>query len=57
MGDEYVSVEHLLLALADQLGVTKDALLAALRDVRGNHRVTSPNPEQTYQALRSTAGT
>jgi ATP-dependent Clp protease ATP-binding subunit ClpB len=51
MGDEYVSVEHLLLALADEIGVTKDALLSALRAVRGNHRVTSPDPEQTYQAL------
>jgi ATP-dependent Clp protease ATP-binding subunit ClpB len=51
LGDEYVSVEHLLLALADELGVTKDALLTALRAVRGNHRVTTPDPEQTYQAL------
>ena len=51
MGDEYVSVEHLLLALADEIGVTKDALLTGLRAVRGNHRVTSPDPEQTYQAL------
>ena len=40
-----------MLALADQIGVTKDALLAALREVRGNHRVTTPDPEQTYQAL------
>jgi ATP-dependent Clp protease ATP-binding subunit ClpB len=51
MGDDYVSVEHLLLALADEIGVTKDALLAALRAVRGSHRVTSADPEQTYQAL------
>ena len=51
MGDDYVSVEHLVLALADQIGVTKDALLAGLRTVRGNHRVTTPDPEQTYQAL------
>ena len=51
LGDDYVSVEHLVLALADQIGVTKDALLAALRTVRGNHRVTTPDPEQTYQAL------
>jgi ATP-dependent Clp protease ATP-binding subunit ClpB len=51
LGDDYVSVEHLLLALADQIGVTKDALLAALRVVRGNHRVTTADPEQTYQAL------
>jgi ATP-dependent Clp protease ATP-binding subunit ClpB len=51
LGDDYVSVEHLILALADQIGVTKDALLTALRAVRGNHRVTTPDPEQTYQAL------
>jgi ATP-dependent Clp protease ATP-binding subunit ClpB len=51
LGDDYVSVEHLLLALADDIGVTKDALLTGLRAVRGNHRVTTPDPEQTYQAL------
>ncbi|HVB91612.1 MAG TPA: AAA family ATPase [Acidimicrobiales bacterium] len=51
LGDDYVSVEHLLLALADEIGVTKDALLTALRAVRGNHRVTTQDPEQTYQAL------
>jgi ATP-dependent Clp protease ATP-binding subunit ClpB len=51
LGDDYVSVEHLILALADQIGTTKDALLNALRTVRGNHRVTTPDPEQTYQAL------
>src|SRR5271165_1270874 len=51
MGDEYVSVEHLLLAMSDQLGVSRDQLLAALREIRGSHRVTSPNPEDTFQAL------
>jgi ATP-dependent Clp protease ATP-binding subunit ClpB len=51
LGDDYVSVEHLLLALADEIGVTKDALLTGLRAVRGSHRVSSPDPEQTYQAL------
>jgi ATP-dependent Clp protease ATP-binding subunit ClpB len=51
LGDDYVSVEHLILALADQIGATKDALLIALRAVRGNHRVTTQDPEQTYQAL------
>ena len=51
MGDEYLSVEHVLLALADRLGVERDALLTALRDVRGSHRVTSQNPEETFQAL------
>ncbi len=51
MGDDYLSVEHLLLAMADRLGVERDALLAALRDVRGSHRVTTPDPEETFQAL------
>jgi ATP-dependent Clp protease ATP-binding subunit ClpB len=51
MGDEYLSVEHLVLAMADRLGVDRDALLAALRDVRGSHRVTSQNPEEKFQAL------
>jgi ATP-dependent Clp protease ATP-binding subunit ClpB len=51
MGDEYVSVEHLLLALSDLIGVKRDELLTALRQVRGSHRVTSQNPEEQYQAL------
>ncbi len=51
MGDEYLSVEHLLLAMADRVGVDRDQLLGALRDVRGSHRVTSQNPEETFQAL------
>jgi ATP-dependent Clp protease ATP-binding subunit ClpB len=51
MGDEYLSVEHLLLALADQLGVPRDKLLVALREIRGSHRVTTQNPEEQYQAL------
>ena len=51
MGDEYLSVEHLLLAMADRLGVDRDQLLSALRDVRGSHRVTNQNPEETFQAL------
>ena len=51
LGDEYLSVEHLLLALADRLEVGKDDLLHALREVRGSHRVTSQNPEDQYQAL------
>ncbi|HET9691362.1 MAG TPA: AAA family ATPase [Acidimicrobiales bacterium] len=51
LGDEYLSVEHLLLALAERIGATHEALLAALRDVRGSHRVTSQNPEEQYQAL------
>jgi ATP-dependent Clp protease ATP-binding subunit ClpB len=59
MQDEYVSTEHLLLALTEssegkrltQFGLTKDAILRALTEVRGNQRVTSQNPEDTYQAL------
>ncbi len=61
-GDEYVSTEHLLLALLDhagggagrvlqQAGLTRDNLMQALREVRGTQRVTSPNPEGTYAAL------
>jgi ATP-dependent Clp protease ATP-binding subunit ClpB len=61
--DEYVSTEHLLLALASEagrspaaqllqrLGVSKDVLYKALTEVRGNQRVTSQNPESTYEAL------
>ncbi|HVE94282.1 MAG TPA: AAA family ATPase [Acidimicrobiales bacterium] len=51
LGDEYLSTEHLLLALADRVGVAKDDLLAALREVRGSHRITSADPESTFQAL------
>jgi len=49
--DEYLSAEHLLVALADRVGVDRETLLAALADVRGSHRVTSQNPEDQYQAL------
>ena len=48
LSDEYVSVEHLLLALGL---VPRDALLAALQQVRGGQRVTSQDPEGSYQAL------
>jgi ATP-dependent Clp protease ATP-binding subunit ClpB len=51
MGDDYVSVEHLLLEWAELLGATREQLMSALRDVRGSHRVTSPTPEDTFQAL------
>ncbi len=51
LGDEYLSTEHLLLALADKVGVGREELLTALRDIRGSHRVTSQNPEDQYQAL------
>ena len=49
--DEYVSTEHLLLALADRLGVTREDVLSAMQAVRGSHRVTSQNPEDQFQAL------
>ena len=49
--DEYLSTEHLLLAMADRIDVSREDLLTALRDVRGSHRVTSQNPEDQYQAL------
>jgi ATP-dependent Clp protease ATP-binding subunit ClpB len=62
-GDEYVSTEHLLLVILEhasgatqrilqQAGITRDNLLAALREVRGTQRVTSPTPEGTYAALQ-----
>ena len=61
--DEYVSVEHLLLALAEEgsstaagrllkeHGITRDSFLSALTQIRGNQRVTSANPEVAYEAL------
>lgn len=59
--DEYISTEHLLLALADahdevaalmaREGVTTDSILKALKDVRGNVKIESPEPEAAYQAL------
>src|SRR3979411_1758211 len=54
--DEFVSTEHFLLAMADEplfreLGITRDRVLQALQEVRGNQRVTSQNPETTYQSL------
>ena len=49
--DEFLSVEHLVLAMNQRLGVGSEELLQALRDVRGSHRVTSQNPEEQYQAL------
>ena len=61
--DEYVSTEHFLLALAEPAagatakrltgrGATKDALLKSLKEVRGSSRITDPNPEDKYQALK-----
>ncbi len=59
--DDYVSVEHLLLAMVEgndgaahilrDAGLTRATLMTALREVRGNQRVTSQNPEETYQSL------
>ncbi|HEY7050154.1 MAG TPA: ATP-dependent chaperone ClpB [Jatrophihabitantaceae bacterium] len=49
--DEYVSTEHLLIALADLLGAQPGALRDALASLRGSQRVTSPDPEGTFQAL------
>jgi ATP-dependent Clp protease ATP-binding subunit ClpB len=49
--DDFISVEHFLLAAADELGVPRDRLMQALREVRGNQRVTTKNPEATYEAL------
>jgi ATP-dependent Clp protease ATP-binding subunit ClpB len=54
--DEYISTEHLVLALADHkllksTGASHDALLKALRQIRGSQRVTDQNPESKYQAL------
>src|SRR6188472_4246779 len=49
--DDFLSVEHLLLAMGDRLGVEREELLRVLADVRGSHRVTSQNPEDQFQAL------
>ena len=49
--DEYLSVEHLLLALHERLKVSREELLQAMRSVRGSHRITSQNPEEQYRAL------
>ncbi len=60
--DEYISTEHILIALAEanndvgsllnKNGISKKAILSALKDIRGNQRVTSQNPEETYQSLK-----
>lgn len=63
LNDEYISVEHLLLAMSDvqhrevvevfkHYQLTRDRLLKALMEIRGNQRVTSQNPEATYEALK-----
>ena len=62
MKDDYISVEHLFLALLDEndqacerlfkrFGITKDSFLIGLKEVRGNTNVTTDNPEDTYEAL------
>mgnify|MGYP003332517425 CR=1 FL=1 len=49
--DQFLSVEHLVLAMNDKIGIGSDEMLVALRDVRGSHRVTSQDPESQFQAL------
>jgi ATP-dependent Clp protease ATP-binding subunit ClpB len=55
--DDFISVEHFLLAAVDdskalkELGISRDKLMQALREVRGSQRVTTKNPEATYEAL------
>lgn len=62
MKDEYVSTEHILLSISDErdgeasrilkrYNITRDSILKVLVDVRGNQRITDPNPEEKYQAL------
>ena len=61
LGDDYLSTEHVLLAMTEVvggvgdllrgLGVTEEAVLEALASVRGSHKITSDNPEEQYQAL------
>jgi ATP-dependent Clp protease ATP-binding subunit ClpB len=63
MKDEYVSIEHILVAITDgketdaarilgSAGVSRDAILKVLLDIRGTQRITDPNPEEKYQALQ-----
>jgi len=49
--DEYLSTEHLLVAMNQRVGVERKVLLDAINEVRGSHRVTSQNPEDTFKAL------
>jgi len=62
MKDQYVSIEHILLAVSDEKtgdaakilsrnGITREAILKVLMDIRGCQRITDPNPEEKYQAL------
>ena len=49
--DDYLSVEHLLLAMNQRVGISTEEMLQALREVRGSHRVTTPDPESQFAAL------
>ena len=51
MKDDYLSVEHLLLGLAPNFGTDRAKILEVLKDIRGSHRVTTQNPEGSFQAL------
>ncbi len=51
LGDEYLSVDHVMVAWAELLGTSREALLGALRTIRGSARITSENPEETFQSL------
>jgi ATP-dependent Clp protease ATP-binding subunit ClpB len=62
MKDQYVSIEHILLAISDEktgegikilsrYGITRDSIFKVLKDIRGSQRITDPNPEEKYQAL------
>ena len=55
LGDDYLSTEHLLLAMADHLELDRKEVVEALREVRGSHRVTTQNPEDQYQSLEKYA--
>ena len=51
LGDEFLSVDHIVIAWSDLIGTTKEELLGALRSIRGSARITSENPEDTFQSL------
>ncbi|OGP57091.1 MAG: ATP-dependent chaperone ClpB [Deltaproteobacteria bacterium RBG_13_49_15] len=62
MKDEYVSIEHILLSIADeqkgeagrilsQAGINRESILKVLMEIRGTQRITDPNPEEKYQAI------
>ncbi len=51
LGDDFLSVEHLLLAMNDRLDIGSEELLVVLKDVRGSHRITDQNPEEKFGAL------